>query len=179
MFGNGKEKVAVFIDAVNLDYTIKGLDYKDFDYIRFGKWVGGKNTYVVCTRYYTAIDELPSGERPIQRLLDKLSDNGFELITKPAKAYTSNGVRRVKGNIDVVMTCDVLEIAPTVDRVVLVTGDGDFTELVNRIQLKGKRVTVVSSRKCEPPMLSGDLRRAANEVLDLADHRKDICGKDE
>ena len=172
MFGNPyNEKVAVFIDAVNLHYTINNLGLRGkFDFEKFRDLFVGRNTYCVCMRYYTAIDELPNGERPVQRLLDFLSDHGYELITKEAKAYTNeNGMREVKGNVDVVMTCDVLEIAPSVDRVILVTGDGDFTELVKRVQMKGKRVTVVSSR--EANMLSGDLRRAANDLIDLADKK--------
>lgn len=173
-----KEKVAVFIDAANMAYTINGLSL-DINWDKFKAWIS-RGAYVVCMRYYTAIDELPNGERPIQRLLDHLSDHGYELVTKPAKSYTdSSGIRRVKGNLDVVLTCDVLEMAPHVDRVILATGDGDFTELVQRVQLKGKRVTVISSRKCNPPMLSGDLRRAATEVIDLADVRDAICGKED
>lgn len=180
MFGQHVEKVAVFIDAVNLDYTIKSLNLEGkFNWLRFKQLFNNRNTYCVCMRYYTAIDELPNGERPIQRLLDFLSDNGYELVTKKAKAYTSNGTRRVKGNIDVDLTCDVMQMASLVDRVVLVTGDGDFAELVRRVQLMGKRVTVVSSRESNPPMLSGDLRRAATNLIDLADKEvlKLICGE--
>lgn len=175
MFNTAKEKVAVFIDAANLAYLINGLKL-EIDWDKFRTWIG-KGSYVVCMRYYTAIDELPNGERPVQRLLDYLSDHGYELITKKAKAYVNaEGTRKVKGNLDVVMACDVLEMCEHVDRVILVTSDGDFAHLVQRVQAKGRRVTVISSRKSNPPMLSGDLRRAASDVIDLADVRGAICG---
>lgn len=176
MFNTGREKVAVFIDAVNLDYTMKALGFS-INWVKFRKLFDNHRMYLSTIKYYTAVDELEGGERPLQRLLDFLSDNGYELVTKKAKAYVNRetGERRVKGNIDVEFTCDVLSVCQHVDRVVLVTGDGDFATLVQRVQLVGRRVTIVSSKKSN--MLSGDLRRAAGgDLMDLADMRELVCG---
>src|SRR5689334_18585978 len=121
---NGREKIAVFIDAVNLDYTCKALGM-EINWLKFRSFFSSSGKYLAVMKYYTAIDELPNGTRPLQPLLDFLSDNGYELVTKRAKAYVNQqtGVRRVKGNIDVELTCDILAVCDYVDRVVLVSGD--------------------------------------------------------
>jgi uncharacterized LabA/DUF88 family protein len=90
-------------------------------------------------------------------------------VTKPAKEFTDTmGRRRVKGNMDIELTVDAMELAPHLDQVVLLSGDGDFRRLVEALQRKGLRVTVVSTVTTQPPMVSDDLRRQADEFLDLA-----------
>ena len=63
----------------------------------------------------------------------------------------------------------MLEIADRADHVVLFSGDGDFRRLVESVQRKGVRVTVVSTVKSQPPMASDDLRRQADSFVDLSD----------
>ena len=124
---------------------------------------------LVRAYYYTAIVE---GEEfsPIKPLVDWLDYNGFTLVTKPVKRFTDpQGHSRYKGNMDVEIAVDMLELAPHVDQVVLFSGDGDFRRLVQAVQAKGVRVTVISSLKTQPPMIADDLRRAADEFVDLND----------
>ena len=61
------------------------------------------------------------------------------------------------------------------DRVVLFTGDGDFRALVRAMQMRGRRVSVVSTLKTQPPMVADELRRQADQFIDLADLEEQIC----
>jgi uncharacterized LabA/DUF88 family protein len=91
-------------------------------------------------------------------------------VTKTAREYTdSQGRKRWRGDMDVEIAVDMMEIAPHVDHVVLFSGDGDFRKLVQTVQSKGVRVTVVSTVKSQPPMASDDLRRQADSFVDLQD----------
>lgn len=78
--------------------------------------------------YYTALLENDEYS-PIRPLVDWLHYNGFTMVTKPAKEYTdSQGRRKVKGNMDIDLTVDAMELAPRVDHIVLFSGDGCRTD---------------------------------------------------
>ena len=167
MILNPTGRTALFIDGANLYSTAKGLS-ADLDFKKMIDWFR-ERAVLVRAYYYTAIVE---GEEfsPIKPLVDWLDYNGFTLVTKPAKRFTDlQGHSRIKGNMDVEIAVDMLELAPHVDQVVLFSGDGDFRRLVQAVQAKGVRVTVISSLKTQPPMIADDLRRAADEFLDLND----------
>jgi uncharacterized LabA/DUF88 family protein len=71
--------------------------------------------------------------------------------------------------MDVELAVDVMEMGGHVDHIVLFSGDGDFRRLVEAVQKKGVRVTVVSSIKTQPPMVADELRRQADIFVDLGD----------
>ena len=126
--------------------------------------------------YYTAL--LESEEySPIRPLVDWLNYNGFTMVTKAAKEYTdSMGRRKVKGNMDIELAVDAMELAPHVDHIVLFSGDGDFRPLVDSLQRSGVRVSVVSTIRSQPPMIADELRRAADNFIELDDLR-DVIGR--
>ena len=165
------ERIALFIDGANLYSAARGLNV-DLD---FAKLLASFRDQAVLIRahYYTAVVE---GEEfsPIRPLVDWLGYNGFSVVTKPAKRFTdAQGHSLIKGNMDIEIAVDMLELAPRLDHVVLFSGDGDFRRLVQAVQAKGVRVTVVSTLKSQPPMLSDDLRRQADAYIDLADRLDD------
>lgn len=126
--------------------------------------------------YYTALLENDEYS-PIRPLVDWLNYNGFTMVTKPAKEFTdSMGRRKVKGNMDIELTVDAMELAPYVDHVVLFSGDGDFRPLVEALQRKGVRVSVVSTVRSQPPMIADELRRQADNFIDL-DELRDVVGR--
>ena len=127
--------------------------------------------------YYTAIVENEEYS-PIRPLVDWLDYNGFTLVTKPAREYhrQPTGRKRWRGDMDVEIAVDMMEMAEHADHLVLFSGDGDFRALVEAVQRKGVRVTVVSTMKSQPPMVSDDLRRQADNFVDLAD-LADIVGR--
>jgi uncharacterized LabA/DUF88 family protein len=160
-------RTALFIDGANLYSTAKALGF-DIDYKRLLKEFQNHGT-LVRAFYYTAVieDQEFSVVRP---LLDWLDYNGFTVVTKPAKDFTdANGHRKVKGNMDVELAVNAMELAEHVDQIVLFSGDGDFRPLVQAVQRRGVRVTVVSTISSQPPMIADELRRQADVFTDLVD----------
>ena len=161
------ERIAVFIDGANL-YSASRLLGFDVDYRQLLDYFRKQGTFI-RGHYYSAVLDTED-YTPLKPLTDWLAYNGYSVITKPAKEYTdSAGRRRVKGNMDMEIACDMLRLAPRLDRIVLFSGDGDFRRLVEEIQQQGVRVAVVSTVKTTPPMIADDLRRQADEFLELAD----------
>lgn len=159
------EKTALFIDGANLYATTKSLGF-DIDYKRLLKEFQSRGN-LLRAFYYTALieDQEYSSIRP---LLDWLDYNGYSVVTKPAKEFTdAMGRRKVKGNMDLELAVDVMELADHLDHVVLFSGDGDFRPLVESVQRKGVRVTVVSTITTQPPMIADELRRQADVFIDL------------
>ncbi|ESR23231.1 NYN domain-containing protein [Lutibaculum baratangense] len=169
------ERIAVFIDGANLYATARSLNF-DIDYRRL-LGLFDEQGYLVRAFYYTALadDQEYSSIRP---LIDWLDYNGYTVVTKPMKEFTdASGRRKVKGNMDIELAVDAMEMAEHIDHMVLFSGDGDFRSLVEAIQRKGKRVSVVSTVSVQPPMIADELRRQADHFIDIAKLVKQI-GRD-
>jgi uncharacterized LabA/DUF88 family protein len=161
------ERVALFIDGANLYSAAKALAF-DMDYRKLLDEFR-KRGRLIRAYYYTALVE-DQDFSPIRPLVDWLDYNGYTLVTKPAKEYTdANGRRRFKGDMDVEIAVDLLQATAFVDHAFLFSGDGDFVAAVEAAQRKGMRVSVVSTIKSNPPMASDDIRRAADNFVDLTD----------
>ena len=170
-----REKIALFIDGANLYATSKALGF-DIDYRKMLSSFQKKG-YLLRAYYYTALieDQEYSSIRP---LIDWLDYNGYKVVTKPAKEFTdSMGRRKIKGNMDIELAIDAMELSDTVDHYVIFSGDGDFRSLVEALQRKGRKVSVVSTVSTQPPMIADDLRRQADHFIELANMKKDI-GRD-
>ena len=166
------ERLALFIDGSNLYAAAKALGF-DIDYklLRSEFMRRGK---LLRAFYYTALIESEEYS-PIRPLVDWLNYNGFTMVTKPAKEFTdSAGRRKVKGNMDIELAVDAMELAAHVDHIVLFSGDGDFRPLVEGLQRQGVRVSVVSTIKSSPPMIADELRRQADDFIDLKTIRSQI-----
>jgi len=158
-------RTALFIDGANLYSTAKALGF-DIDYKRLLNEFQCQGT-LVRAFYYTAVmeDQEFSSVRP---LLDWLDYNGFTVVTKPTKEFVdANGHRKVKGNMDIELAVNAMELAAHVDHIVLFSGDGGFRSLVEAVQRRGVRVTVVSTISSQPPMIADELRRQADVFTDL------------
>jgi uncharacterized LabA/DUF88 family protein len=165
------DRLALFIDGANLYSATKALN-ADLD---FKKMVDAFREKAVLVRayYYTAVTE---GEEfsPIRPLIDWLGYNGFSMVTKPVKRFTdAQGHSRTKGNMDIEIAVDMLELAPRIDHAILFSGDGDFRRVVQAMQAKGVRITVVSTLKTQPPQIADELRRQADDFVDLVDLLQD------
>ena len=165
------ERTALFIDGANLYSASRNLGF-DVDYRNLLEFFR-KKTHVIRAYYYAAVLETEEYS-PLKPLTDWLAYNGYTLVTKPAREFTdSSGRRRVKGNMDVELAIDMLELAPKLDHVVLFSGDSDFRRLVEAVQRMGVRVTVVSSIASSPPMIADELRRQVDHFIEL----RDIAGE--
>jgi len=159
------ERLALFIDGSNLYAAAKALDF-DIDYklLRTEFMRRGK---LLRAFYYTALLENEEYS-PIRPLVDWLNYNGFTMVTKTAKEYTdSMGRRKVKGNMDIELAVNAMELAPHVDHIVIFSGDGDFRPLVESIQRQGVRVSVVSTIRSQPPMIQADNFIELDELRDV------------
>ncbi|MGF1592873.1 MAG: NYN domain-containing protein [Kiloniellaceae bacterium] len=162
-----QERVAMFIDGANLYATARSLGF-DIDYKNLLE-VFSSRCNLVRALYYTALVD-DQEYSPIRPLVDWLDYNGYTMVTKPTKEFTdATGRRKVKGNMDIELAIDVLEMVEHLDHIVLFSGDGDFRRLVEAVQRRGRRVTVVSTLRSQPPMIADELRRQADIFVDLAD----------
>jgi uncharacterized LabA/DUF88 family protein len=172
---SSSNRIALFIDGANLYATAKALGF-DIDYRRLLTDFQNRGT-VVRAFYYTAIieDQEYSSIRP---LIDWLDYNGYAVVTKATKEFfDASGRRKVKGNMDVELAVDAMELAEYIDQMVLFSGDGDFRFLVAAMQRRGVHVTVVSTIATQPPMIADDLRRQADVFIDLRELQPKI-GRD-
>jgi uncharacterized LabA/DUF88 family protein len=167
------ERIALFIDGANLYATSKSLGF-DIDYKRLLALFRQKG-HLVRALYYTALaeDQEYSSIRP---LIDWLDYNGYTMVTKPTKEFTdATGRRKVKGNMDIELAVDAMRLADSLDHIVLFSGDGDFRSLVAALQQKGKRVSVISTLQTQPPMVADELRRQADQFIDMVDLESLVC----
>jgi uncharacterized LabA/DUF88 family protein len=161
------ERLALFIDGANLFAATRALGF-DIDFKRLRELFGSRGR-LIRALYYTALLEDQDYSR-LRPLVDWLEYNGYAIVTKPAKEFVdAAGRRKIKGNMDIELAIDVLELAPALDHVVLFSGDGDFRRLIEAVQRRGLRVTVVSSLKTQPPMVADELRRQADVFIELQD----------
>src|SRR3954447_16114899 len=161
------ERVAVFIDGANLYAASRALGF-DVDYKNLLAYFR-QRSYLVRAYYYTALLETEEYS-PLRPLVDWLGYNSYSVVTKPAKEFTdATGRRRVEGSVDIEMAVDVLDLTPYLDHVVIFSGDGDLRRLVESVQRRGVRVTVISTIRTQPAMIADDLRRQADAFLDLSE----------
>ena len=165
-------RIALFIDGANLYGTAKALGF-DIDYKRLLAEFQSRGA-LVRAYYYTALveDQEFSSIRP---LVDWLDYNGFTVVTKLTKEFVdAAGRRKVKSNMNVELAVDAIELAGRIDQMLLFSGDGDLRSLVEAMQRRGVRVTVVSTISSQPPMLADELRRQADAFIDLSELRSRI-----
>lgn len=166
------ERTALFIDGANLYQTARALGF-DIDYRRLLELFANE-CRLIRAFYYTALVE-DQEYSPIRPLVDWLDYNGYTMVTKPTKEFTdSSGRRKTKGNMDIELAIDMLEISSHLDHVVLFSGDGDFRRLIEAVQRKAVRTTIISTIRTSPPMIADELRRAADTFIDLETLRQEI-----
>lgn len=159
------EKLALFIDGTNLYAAARGLDLE----IDFRKLIQEfrKRGRLLRANYYTTIVETDD-HNPVRPLVDWLAYNGYNTVTKSARDQTDrDGRRYVRATMDIELAVDMIELAPTLDHIVLFAGNGDFRRLVETVKAKGVRVTVISTVKAQSQIIADELRREADAFIDL------------
>lgn len=170
------DRIALFIDGSNLYSAARSLGF-DIDYRKLLSEFASRGK-LIRAYYYTALVENEEYS-PIRPLVDWLEYNGYALVTKPTKEYTdASGRRKVKGNMDIELAIDAMEMSDNVDHLVIFSGDGDFRSLCAAIQRKGKRVSIVSTIRSQPPMIADELRRQADAFIEL-DDLSDVIGREQ
>ena len=118
-------RIALFADIQNIYYTTRQAYNRQFNYRELWQRVSRQGEIVSATAY--AIDRQDDKQRKFQ---DALKHMGFIVKLKP---YIQRSDGSAKGDWDVGITIDVMELAPEVDKVVLLSGDGDFDLLLQKI----------------------------------------------
>jgi uncharacterized LabA/DUF88 family protein len=152
------EKVAIFVDVQNVYYTVKQNFNRNFDYNEFWALVSKEATIIKAIAY--AIDRGDQKQKQFQNILRAI---GFEVKLKP---YIERSDGSSKGDWDVGITLDIMEYSQDVDRVILISGDGDFDLAVDKIRkVYGVEVTVFGVKEL-----------TANSLIKSADHFVPIEG---
>jgi uncharacterized LabA/DUF88 family protein len=152
-------RIAIFVDVQNIYYTTRDTFKRSFNYRAFMQELG-LNNEIVCAFAY-AIDR---GDNQQLKFQSALKHMGFEVKLKP---FIQRADGSAKGDWDVGITIDVLEEAPKVDQVILLSGDGDFAILLNTVKRKHACKTSVY----------GVLNLTANALIHSADEFIDIDQK--
>lgn len=158
------ERSAVFIDSVNLHLAARGLGF-EVDYQRLLVYCASRSRLVRAHFYAAApVSQEAPGIRP---LTDWLSYNGY-MVTLREQREIEDSARHVRSLLNMDLALDVYDLAPMIDHAILFSGDGDFVPLVQAIQRRGVRVTVVSTIKTASSMAADDLRRVADRFVELS-----------
>jgi uncharacterized LabA/DUF88 family protein len=161
------ERIALFIDGPNLAATAKALDFEiDFKLLlRLFR----ERAQLLRAYYFTALTE--DAERSLRPLIDWLEYNGFTVITKTVKESGEGaGRQRNGGRMDVELAVHAMKLG-NVQHIVLFSGHGAFRSLAQALQAAGKRVSVVSTLTGPAPMIADELRRQADQFIDLSQLR--------
>jgi uncharacterized LabA/DUF88 family protein len=165
-------RIALFIDGANLYATSRTLGF-DMDYKRLLTEYQSQGTLLRAFYYTAVVEDLEYS--PIRPLIDWLDYNGYTGVTKATKEFVDAfGRRKVKSSMDVELAVDAMELSAHIDHMVLFSGDGNFRPLVEAVQRRGVRVTVVSTVASQPPMAADELRRQADVFIDLSELRTKV-----
>ncbi|NQZ33256.1 MAG: NYN domain-containing protein [Oceanospirillaceae bacterium] len=130
-------KTAIFVDVQNIYYTTKAIYNRSFDYRKFWRDCSKNHDIVNATAY--AIDSNDTGQQKFQAALRHI---GFNVKLKP---YIQRADGSAKGDWDVGITIDIMEQAPVVDKIILLSGDGDFSILLEHVAKHKNVITQVHS----------------------------------
>jgi uncharacterized LabA/DUF88 family protein len=160
------ERLGLFIDGLSLHATSRALGFS-IDFKRLLHLFRQKSQLMRALYYTTLIDD--DGPNPLRPLIDWLEYNGYTTITKPARQYRDDDSWQPRSKIDVELAVDAMRLRRLLNHVVLFSGNGDFKALVAALQEGGTRVTVVSTLVTQPAMVADELRRQADQFVDLVD----------
>lgn len=150
------QRVGVFVDVQNLYYSAKYIYSSKVNYKELLKRVVGPRSLIRAIAYVVRAEELKE-----ETFFDALRSIGFEVKSKDLQIF-AGGQR--KGDWDVGIAMDCIELGPKLDTIILVSGDGDYQPLVEHLKRAvGCRVEVAAFGKSA----SGKLKEAADEFIDL------------
>ena len=167
-----EERLALFIDGSSVYNAAKSLGF-EIDYRKLKQEFVRRGRMMRMFYYNTLLLE-DEEFTPMRPLMDWLGYNGFTVTGKPMRSYSGSGQNRLKGSIAVELTTDALMMAQHIDHAVIFSGEGDYAYLVQALQRQGVRVSIVSTLKTEHAMVSDELRKQADNFIDLHDLSVDI-----
>lgn len=159
------ERIALFVDGINLYSCAKALGF-DIDYKKLLNFFSTRGVFVRAF-YYTLLSE-DKEYSPLRPLTDWLTYNNYRVVTRCVRECVDGmGRSRMRGRMDIELVVDFIRMAESVDHLVLFSGDGDFQSMVEYVQNKGRRISVISTVRTQPAMVSDELRRRADQFIEL------------
>lgn len=160
------ERIAVFIDGAELRAAVGGIGI-DVDFKKLRALFEGVAKLGGMLFYH--IDREDDEEDTLRPLIDWLDYNGYRTVACSGRETDAISRRGNKGFVNVRLTVDALEMAAGVDHIVIFSGDAVLGPLVDALKWRGKRVSIVSTLQLRPPLVADNLRRRADQFIDLAD----------
>ncbi len=156
MIKHKDQRVGVFVDVANMYYSSRNIFGSRTN---FGKVL---EAAVAGRKLIRAIAYVVKAEAPEEaKFFEALDKQGFEVKTKDLQVFVGGAK---KGDWDVGIAIDTISMAPKLDVIVLVTGDGDFVPLIEFLQFLGQRVEVMAFSETA----SAKLKEAADDFIDLS-----------
>jgi uncharacterized LabA/DUF88 family protein len=171
------ERIALFIDGFSVYSIAKSLVF-DIDFGKLLKLFTDEefNTRVLRANYFVSMyDTSTTEENILKPMVDWLAFNGYRVVSKTRRDFLDKqGNKRSKTNVNVEMVVDMFDQSEFVDHIVIFSGDGDLRYAIESLQRRGKRITVVSSKQTETAAVSDDLRKQADNFIEIADLKSQI-----
>ncbi len=162
-----RERTIIFIDGPDLHGVARSVGI-DIDFKKLKQFFQDR-CHLVRAFYYTTV-VVQDQHATIKPLVDWLDYNGFALVTKAAKVRVSpDGRQHINTNMRVELAVDALEYSSGADHVVFFSSDSAFSHLIATLQRRGKRVSVVSTLKHGGASVADELRRQADQFIDIMD----------
>lgn len=155
-----EQRVGVFIDVQNLYYSAKNLFQAKVDFSKVLKEAVGPRKLIRAFAYVIQA-QLPEEKK----FFTALDSQGFEVKMKDLQVFVTGDK---KGDWDVGLTIDMIKVAPQLDVIVLVTGDGDYVPAIEYLQYHGTQVEVIAFAETT----SSRLREIADNFTDLSENRE-------
>lgn len=168
-----ERRTIVLIDGPNTYSAMRSLQL-EMDFKKLRDWLDQNYGPILRINFYSTVDEDQTGTQSIRPLLDYLSYNGYNVVTKMIRTYAG----KMKGNIEVELAVDMMLAMSYVDNVVIFSGDVNLKRAVSAVMSHGCRVTVVSTKEVDPPVISDELRRECDEFIELDNLASQICRND-
>jgi uncharacterized LabA/DUF88 family protein len=157
---NPAQRVAVFVDVSNMYHSARNIYNSHLDFGAALKAAVGERQLVRAIAY-----AIKAESKDEEGFFNALTKQGFELKVKELQTF-AGGAK--KGDWDMGIAIDAIKIAPKVDAVVLVSGDGDYSVLLEHIKTMGCRVEVMAFSESASHLLL----KVADDFTDLSQNKK-------
>ena len=135
-------RAVVFIDASNIYHSQKSLGWR-IDFAKLRTYFA-QHTNLISTHFYTGLDSKNAKQLSFLRHLEIF---GFKVVSKELKVIkTGHDTHKHKGSLDIELALDCYIARKTFDTLVLLSGDSDFSPLLDRLKQEGKKIIVMSTR---------------------------------
>jgi len=159
------QRIGVFVDVQNMYYSAKNLYNSKVNYKTLLREATANRKIIRAIAYVIKADE-----KDENTFYDALEDMGFEIKSKDLQVFYGGAK---KGDWDVGIAMDVMRLAPKLDTIVLISGDGDFSDLLEHAKSLGCRTEVLAFKKTT----SHKLVEVADLFIDLGKNKKFLLGK--